>query len=58
MRLTMSRDVKDADIASKQASKHSSVLILEYRKYSLDFWLQIFLSLPRVRNIFIEGACI
>lgn len=54
MRLTMSRDVKDADIASK----HSSVSILEYRKYSLDFWLQIFLSLPRVRKIFIEGACI
>ena len=58
----MIRDMKETDIASKQASKqaskHSSVSILEYKKYSLDFWLQVFLSLPRVRKIFIEGACI
>jgi len=58
----MSEEARETNIASKQASKqaskHSSVSILEYKKYSLDFWLQIFLSLPRVRKIFIEGACI
>ncbi len=50
----MIKGMKETDIASR----HSSVSILEYKKYSLDFWLQIFLSLPRVRKIFIEGACI
>ena len=50
----MIKDMKETDIASR----HSSVSIIEYKKYSFDFWLQIFFSMPRVRKIFIERACI